>query len=188
MIEINLARQLQLDTVSASSGKLGYGAMCVVLLLAMGAASWWWTHIKQQELQTLIQEKQHFIQSSGRLKTTLSQLEQYREDEQVLRASFDEVRARENKSRQAVLLLNGVSRGMSGLDIWLHRIQIMDHAVELRGQSFAVQEIGNYVDALETHGIITSSPSLEIIDHEKQNAGQGFRFVLRFTVTPRRGS
>ena len=185
MIEINLARQLQPDGLGRTSGKWGYGVICTVLCLALGATSWWWTQFKQQELQSLLQEKQAYTQSSRDIQATLSRLEQYQQDKLILRTSFDEIEAHEVSSRQPMILLHGVSQSVAGLDIWLNRIQMVDQTVELRGQSVTMQEIGKYVDALENHDVITSLPSVEIIDQESQSKGADFLFVLRFTLKPK---
>ena len=85
-----------------------------------------------------------------------------------------------------MILLHGVSQSVAGLDIWLNRIQMVDQTVELRGQSVGIQEVGKYVDALENHDVITSLPSVEIIDQENQSKGADFLFVLRFTLKPKR--
>ena len=80
MIEINLARQLQPDGLSRTSGKWSYGVICTMLCLALGATNWWWTQLKQQELQSLLQEKQAHTQSSRHLQATLTRLEQYQQE------------------------------------------------------------------------------------------------------------
>ena len=63
-------------------------------------------------------------------------------------------------------LLEGVSRSVDGLGIWFDQVQMVDQVVELRGQSFALQEIGKYIDTLENNQVITSLPVVEILDQE----------------------
>ena len=57
MIEINLARQLQTAPMVSRESYRGYGWICAVLFLGIGVSSWWWTQIKEQEFDYLLQEK-----------------------------------------------------------------------------------------------------------------------------------
>jgi hypothetical protein len=57
---------------------------------------------------------------------------------------------------------------------------MVDKVVELRGQSFALQEIGKYIDTLENHQLITSLPVVEILDHEDKDGEKVFSFIIRF--------
>ena len=59
---------------------------------------------------------------------------------------------------------------------------MVDQVVELRGQSFALQEIGKYIDTLENHQVITSLPVVEILDQEDRDGGKVFSFVIRFVL------
>ncbi len=180
MIEINLARQLQtVSTVNRESYR-GYGWICAVLCLGIGVSSWWWTQIKQQELELLLQEKNVQTQSLAKIQTTLSRLEQYQKEKQLLSGSFEEMHAQELGKKQPMALLEGVSRSVEGLDIWLDHVQMVDKVVELRGQSFAIQEIGKYIDTLENHQLITSLPVVEILDQEDKDGEKVFSFIIRF--------
>jgi Tfp pilus assembly protein PilN len=182
MIEINLARQLQTVSTENRESYRGYGWICAVLFLGIGVSSWWWTQIKQQEFKYLLQEKNVQTQSLAKIQTTLSRLEQYQKEKQLLRGSFEKMHAQELGKKQPMALLDGVSRSVDGLDIWLDHVQMVDQVVELRGQSFALQEIGKYIDALENHQVITSLPVVEILDQEDGDGGKVFSFVIRFVL------
>lgn len=182
MIEINLARQLQPATTVNRESYRVYGWICVALCLGIGLSSWWWTQIKQQEFEYLLQEKNVQTQSLAKIQTTLSRLEQYRKERQLLSRSFEEMHAQELGKKQPMALLEGISRSVDGLDIWLDHVQMVDQVVELRGQSFALQEIGKYIDTLENHQVITSLPVVEILDQEDRDGGKVFSFVIRFVL------
>ena len=182
MIEINLARQIQtVPTVNGESDR-GHGWICAVLFLGIGVSSWWWTQIKQQEFDYLLQEKNVQTQSLAKIQTTLSRLEQYQKEKQLLSGSYEEMHAQELGKKQPMALLEGVSRSVEGLDIWLDHVQMVDKVVELRGQSFAIQEIGKYIDTLENHQLITSLPVVEILDQEDKNGDKVFSFIIRFVL------
>ena len=182
MIEINLARQLQTAPTVNRKSYRGYGWICAVLCLGIGVPSWWWTQIKQQELEYLLQEKNVQTQSLAKIQTTLNRLEQYQKEKQLLSVSYEEMHAQELGEKQPMALLEGVSRSVEGLDIWLDHVQMVDQVVELRGQSFALQEIGKYIDALENQQVITSLPVVEILDQEDGDGGKVFSFVIRFVL------
>jgi len=182
MIEINLARQLQAASMVNRESYRGYGWICVALCLGIGVSSWWWTQSKQQEFEYLLQEKNVQMQSLAKIQTTLSRLEQYQKEKQLLRSSYEEMRAQELGKKQPIALLEGVSRSVEGLDIWLNHVQMVDQVVELRGQSFAFQEIGKYIDTLEKLQVITSLPVVEILDQEDRDGEKVFSFIIRFVL------
>jgi Tfp pilus assembly protein PilN len=180
MIEINLARQLQVFPADMGASNRGYGWVGVVLCLGIGLASWWWTQIQQQEYKNLLQEKHVQTQSLAKIQTTLSRLEQYQEEKQLLSNAFEVMHAQKLGKKQPLALLDGVSRSVDGLEIWLDRVQMVGQVVELRGQSFAPKEIGKYIDALENHQVITSLPVVEILDQKDRETGKIFSFMIRF--------
>ncbi len=182
MIEINLARQLQAASMVNRESYRGYGWICAVLCLGIGVSSWWWTQIKQQEFEYLLQEKNVQTQSLEKFQTTLNRLEQYQKEKELLSGSFEELNAQELEKKQPMALLDGVIRSVDGLDIWLDHVQMVDQVVELRGQSFAFQEIGKYIDTLENLQVITSLPVVEILDQEDRDGGKVFSFVIRFIL------
>jgi Tfp pilus assembly protein PilN len=182
MIEINLARQLQTAPTVNKESYRGYGWICAVLYLGVGLSSWWWTQIKQEEFDYLLQEKNVQTQSLAKIQTTLSRLEQYQKEKQLLSGSYEEMRAQELGKKQPMAILEGVSRSVEGLDIWLDHVQMLDQVVELRGQSFALQEIGKYIDTLENLQVITSLPVVEILDQEDRDGEKVFSFVIRFVL------
>jgi hypothetical protein len=59
---------------------------------------------------------------------------------------------------------------------------MVSQVVELRGQSFAIKDIGAYIDALERHRVITALPVIEILDHEDGEKGKVFSFMIRFVL------
>ena len=182
MIEINLARQLEALPIEKESSVRSYGWVGVVLCIGIGLASWWWTQIHQQEFENLLQEKHIQTQSLDKIQTTLSRLAQYEEEKRILNDALDVMQGSRVGATQPIALLNGVSESIDGLEIWLDRVQMVDQVVELRGQSFALKDIGQYVDALENDQIITSLPVVEILDHENRESGRVFSFMIRFTI------
>ena len=185
MIEINLARQLQTAPVENRESYHGYGWICAVLCLGIGMSSWWWTQIKQQELEYLLQEKNVQTQSLTKFQTTLRRLEQYQEEKHLLSSTYEKMHAQELGKKQPMALLEGVSRNVDGLDIWLDHVQMVDQVVELRGQSFALQEIGKYIDRLESDQVITSLPVVEILDKKDRDGEKVFSFIVRFELEQR---
>jgi len=182
MIEINLVRQLPTGTTFDETSKQGYGLIIVVLFLGIGVATWGWTQVKQQEFENLLQEKAMHTQSLAAIHATLNRLEQYQEEKRRLRDSFEELHEKEEGKKQPMALLNGVSQNIDGLDLWLDRVQMVDQVVELRGQSLALQEIGKYLDALESDHVITSIPVVEILDQNDRDKGKVFSFMIRFVL------
>jgi hypothetical protein len=153
MIEINLARQIQtVPTVNRESDR-GYGWICAVLFLGIGVSSWWWAQIKQQEFDDLLQEKNVQTQSLAKIQTTLSRLEQYQKEKQLLSVSYEEMHAQELGKKQPMALLEGVSRSVE-----------------------------KYIDTLENHQLITSLPVVEILDQEDKNGDKVFSFIIRFVL------
>lgn len=180
MIEINLARQLQIFPVAMRASSQGYGWVGVVLFLGIGVASWWWTQSQQQEYENLLQEKHVHTQSLAKIRITLKRLEQHQKEKQILSDAFEVMHAQKLGKKQPMALLDGVSRSVDGLEIWLDRVQMVDQVVELQGQSFALKEIEKYVDALENHQVITSLPVVEIFDQKDKESGKIFSFMIRF--------
>ena len=62
---------------------------------------------------------------------------------------------------------------------------MVDQVVELRGQSFVLQEIGKYIDTLENHQVITSLPVVEILDQKDRDGEKVFSFIIRFVLERR---
>jgi len=185
MIEINLARQLQAASTVNRESYRGYGWICAVLCLGIGVSSWWWTQMKQQEFAYLLKEKNVQTQSLEKVQMALSRLERYQKEKELLSGSYEEMHAQELRKKQPMALLDGVSRSVDGLDIWLDHVQMVDQVVELRGQSFALKEIGKYIDALESLQLITSLPVVEILDKKDRDEEMVFTFIVRFVLERR---
>ena len=185
MIEINLARQIQATATEKQASTQGGVWVGVVLFLVIGVGSAWWTFSQHIEHEYLLQEKQTQRQSLIKIKATLNRLEQYQEEKQRLSETFKARQAQELWKKQSMTLLDGVSRSVDGLEIWLDRMEMVDQIVELRGQSFALQEIGKYIDALENHQVITALPVVEILDQDDREDGKVFSFMIRFVFEQR---
>ena len=183
MIEINLARQLHGTSTKNRFSNQGFALLGIVFLLVVVTASWWWIQIKQQELEYLIQEKNIQVQSLAEIQATLNQLQRYQEEKVLLSGSLQVIYAQELSKKQPMVVLNGVSRSVDGLDIWLDRVQIVDQVVELRGQSFSLQEIGKYIDVLESQQVLTSLPVIEILDQQGRDREKLFSFMIRFALS-----
>lgn len=184
MIEVNLARQLQVPSVVPVESHRSYGWIVIILSLGIGLAAWWWTQVKQHEYDSLLQEKHVQSQSLAKIRTSLERLELYQEEKQRLRRSFEAMSAQEAGQNQPLSLLEGVSQTVQGLDIWLDRVEMVDQLVELHGLSFTLKEIGHYIDALENYGVITSLPVVEILDQERSDSTKLFSFMIRFVLEP----
>lgn len=183
MIQINLARHIQRLPMKNGASARGYGWVGVVFCLSIGVASWWWTQIQQQEYENLLQEKHVQTQYFDQIHATLGRLEQYQEEKQRLGDAIESMQAQTLEKRQPMVLLDGVSRSIDGLDIWLDRVQMLGQVVELRGQSLALKDIGKYIDALENHQVITSLPVVEILDQNDREGGETFSFMIRFSLS-----
>ena len=182
MIEINLARQLHGTSTKNRFSNQGFALLGIVFLLVVVTASWWWIQIKQQELEYLLQEKNIQVQSLAEIQATLNQLQRYQEEKVLLSGSLQVIYAQELSKKQPMVVLNEVSRSVDGLDIWLDRVQIVDQVVELRGQSFSLQEIGKYIDVLESQQVLTSLPVIEILDQQGRDREKLFSFMIRFAL------
>lgn len=184
MIEINLARQLHGTSAKNRFSNQGFALLGIVFSLVVITASWWWIQIKQQELEYLLQEKNLQVQSLADVHTTLNQLQGYQEEKAQLSGSLQVVYAPELRKQQPMVVLDGVSRCVDGLGMWLDRVQIIDQVVELRGQSLSLQEIGKYIDALENQQVVTSLPVIEILDQQGRDRETLFSFMIRFALAP----
>jgi len=183
MIEVNLARQLQIASTNNRPVLLGYGFIGALLCcLGVGMASWWWTQTKQQEFEYLLQEKEIHEQSLAKVQATVDHLKQDQAEAQRLRVALNERQAQAMTKNLPIIVVDGVSRSVEGLDVWLEHIQMVGQVVELRGQSFALKDIEAYIDALEKHRVITALPVLEILDHEDGEGGNVFSFMIRFVL------
>ncbi len=180
MIEMNLAHQLQSGTMVNRELSRGYAWIVIVLCLGIGVACWWWTQVKQQELESLLQRKQVQAQSLTKIQMTLSQLNEHEKEKQLLSSAFKEIQEKALLKKQPIALLDGVNRSIQGLGIWLDRVQMADQAVEIGGKSFSHQEIEKYIDSLENHQVIRSLPVVEIIDQVDSEGDKVFSFVIRF--------
>lgn len=183
MIQINLARQIQNLPMKNGASTRGYGWVGVVFCLGIGVTSWWWTQIQQQEYEILLQEKHVQTQYFDQIQASLGRLEQYQEERQRLGHAVEAMHAQTLEKRQPMVLLDGVSRSIDGLEIWLDRVQMLDQVVELRGQSLALKDIGKYIDALENHQVITSLPVVEILDQNDGKSKKTFSFMIRFALS-----
>ncbi len=182
MIEINVARDLLYpDTVDGQSSR-GHVWIYVVLCLGMAVSSWWWTQNKQQEVEFLRQEKDVQVQSFVKIQKTLSRLESYQKQQQLLRRAVEERQVQQLGKEQPMVLLQGVQQSIDGLGIWLDHVQMADQAVELRGQAFSYLEIEKYIDSLGNHQVMMSLPVVEILDHVDSEGTKIFSFVIRFVL------
>jgi hypothetical protein len=182
MIEINLAHQLQGASTNKKYSNRSLALLVATLSLEMVAVSWWGIQSKQQELEYLNQEKSIQVQSLADSHTTLIQLQRYQDEKVVLSGSLEDLHGRELSKKRPMIVLDGVSRSIEGLDVWLDRVQMVDQVVELRGQSFSLHEIGKYVDALESQQVMISLPVVEILDQQGRDRAKRFSFIIRFNL------
>ncbi len=180
MIEINLARQLQGMPIVKRTFRWSEW-VGIILCVGIVAASWWWTSIRQIEYESLLQEKHVQSQSFVMVQSTLTRLEHFREEKQLLRDAVKNLEIERFGRAKSIVLLDGISRSVDGLEIWLDGVQLVEQVVELRGQSFALADIGKFIDALENQQVISSLPVVEILDQKKPNGEKIFSFMLRFT-------
>ncbi|MDH5588256.1 MAG: PilN domain-containing protein [Nitrospirota bacterium] len=185
MIKINLARQLQAVSTERQPSAGGSVWVAVVVSVAIFVGSGWWTYSQHQKHESLLQEKQVQTQSLAKITATVSRLEHYLEEKKRFSEIFQVMHAHESAKKQPMILLDGISRSVEGLEIWLDRVQMVDQVVELRGQSFALKDIGKYVDALENYQVITELPVVEILEQDDQESGKVFTFMIRFVLKER---
>jgi Tfp pilus assembly protein PilN len=179
MIEINLARQLQRQVSPHEPSWLVCWLMGGVVFMGVGVGSWWWTNSLQEQVDALLQEKIIKMQTLVRIKERLHNVERYTEQKALLMASVERISAQEKEKAWPVALLDGVSRNVGELDIWLERVQFESRVVELHGQSLALEDIGKFMEALENDRIIMSLPVVEILDRPGGES-DAFSFLIRF--------
>lgn len=184
MIEINLARQLQGSSKRRAPSGLGHWLMAGFVFVGVGVGSWWWTQSLQQEVDFLLQEKMVKSQSLDRLKNQLEHMEGYAEEKKVLMTSVERLSGQEKEKAWPVILLNGISQSINGLDIWLERIQIEAQIVELQGKSLGLEDIGEFIEALEHARVIMSFPVVETLDPSEANS-EIYSFMIRFVFDPK---
>lgn len=182
MIEINVARDLLRSDTEDGVSSRGHGWIYVVLCLGVVVSSWWWTQNKQQEVEFLLQEKEVQAQSLVNMQKTLSRLESYQNQKELLRRAVEERHVQQLGRQQPMALLHGVQNSIDGLGIWLDHVQMADQAVEIRGQSFSYQEIETYIDSLENHQVIRALPVVEILDYVDNEGAKIFSFMIRFVL------
>jgi hypothetical protein len=184
MIEINLARQIQGSPKLREPSGLGYWLMTVFVVIGVGVGSWWWTQSLQQQVDSLLHEKMVKSQSLVRLKNKLENMEGYAEEKKVLLTSVERLSGQEKEKAWPVILLNGISQSINELDIWLERIQIEAQIVELKGKSLGLEDIGEFIEALEHARVIMSFPVVETLDPPEANS-EIFSFMIRFVFDPK---
>lgn len=179
MIEINLARQLQRQVSPHESSWMVCLLLGVVVFMGFGVSSWWWTKSLQAQVDALLQEKIVKMQALVRIKERLHNVESSNEQKTLLMTSVKQLSDQENEKAWPVVLLDGVSRNVGDLDIWLERVQLQSRVVELHGQSLALEDIGKFMEALENDRIIMSLPAVEILEHPG-GGSEAFSFLIRF--------
>lgn len=179
MIEIDLARQIRGSVKRKGPSRLVCWLVSGFVFMGVGVASWWWTQSLQQQVDSLLQEKLVKTQSLVRMQERLRIMEPYGEQKKLLMNSVERIRIQEKEKAWPVALLNGVSRSIDGLDIWLERIQLEAQIVELHGQSLGLEDIGKFIEALENDSVIMSVPMVEILDR-LEGESEAFPFVIRF--------
>ncbi len=179
MIEINLARSLQRPVNPHKYSSLVCWLVGVVVSVGFVMASWWWTQSLQEQVDALLQEKIVKMQDLVQIKDSLKNLQRFNEQKVLLMTSIEQLSDQERVKAWPVILLDGVSRNVEELDIWLERVQLESRVVELRGQSLALEDIGKFIEGLENDGIIVSLPVVEILDHPGGESDV-FSFLIRF--------
>jgi Tfp pilus assembly protein PilN len=179
MIEINLARSLQRKVNPHENSRLFCWLMGVAVFVGFGVASWWWTQSLQEQVDALFQEKTIKMQDLAQIKESLDKLQRFHEQKVLLMTFIQQLSDQEREKAWPVKLLNGVSRNVENLDIWLERVQLESRVVELRGQSLALEDIGKFMEGLENDGIIVRLPVVEILDHPGGESDV-FPFLIRF--------
>jgi Tfp pilus assembly protein PilN len=179
MIEINLARQLQGSVERKEPSWLVCWLVSGFMFMGVGVVSWWWTQSLQQQVDSLLQEKIVKTQSLVRMQERLRNMERYGEQKKLLMTSVERISGQEKEKAWPVALLDGVSRNIDGLDIWLERVQLEAQIVELHGRSLGLEDIGKFIEALENDRVIMSVPVVEILDRP-EGESEAFPFVIRF--------
>ena len=179
MIEINLARSLQRPVNTHEYSRLFCWLVGIVVFMGFGVAIWWWTQSLQEQVDALVQEKIVKIQDLAHLKKSFEKLQGFHEQKVLFMTSIKQLNDQEREKAWPVKMLDGVSRNVEKLDIWLERVQLESRVVELRGQSLALEDIGKFMEGLENDGIIVSLPVVEILD-DPGGESDVFSFMIRF--------
>ena len=179
MIEIDLARSLQRPVNPHEYLRLFCWLVVIGVFMGFGVASWWWTQSLQEQVDALVQEKIVKIQDLAQLKKSFEKLQVFHEQKVLFMTSIKQLNDQEREKAWPVKMLDGVSRNVEKLDIWLERVQLESRVVELRGQSLALEDIGKFMEGLENDGIIVSLPVVEILDHPGGESDV-FSFMIRF--------
>ena len=179
MIEIDLAHSLQRPVNPHEYSRLFCWLVVIGVFMGFGVASWWWTQSLQEQVDALVQEKIVKIQDLAQLKKSFEKLQVFHEQKVLFMTSIKQLNDQEREKAWPVKMLDGVSRNVEKLDIWLERVQLESRVVELRGQSLALEDIGKFMEGLENDGIIVSLPVVEILDHPGGESDV-FSFMIRF--------
>ncbi len=182
MIKINLARQLQeMDHLTGPPRAATY-VIGVLLLLSLGIGSWWWTDSLRQQLETIRSDKYRITQNLLNLESQLKEREGRKAENEHLLKVLEEYRGHEDK-KWPVALLNGISRGVHDLGIWLERVEMRQDEVKVQGKSLRIADIGKFFDALEDEDRVKSLPSVEIMD-PSTGRGKVYSFRIQFPIEP----
>ena len=179
MIEINLARQLQCSVKANEPSWLICGLIAGMAFIGFGVASWWWTQSLQNQIDSLFEEKMVKTQSLVRIQERLKDLERSGEQKKLLMTSVESLYFQEKMKAWPVTLLDGISRSINGLEIWLERVQLEGRIVELHGQSLGTEDIGKFIEELENVQMIMNVPVVEILDRTKGES-ENVPFIVRF--------
>jgi Tfp pilus assembly protein PilN len=184
LIEINLARQLRCGEGHKASSWLVWWLVYGVMVMGVGMVSWWWTQSLQQQVDGLRQERMITIQTLRQMQEKLKSTERYDEQRRLLVMSLERIRGQEKEKAWPVVLLDGISKGLNELEIWLERVQFEGPVVELQGQSLGLEDIGHFIEVLENDQIIMSAPVVEILDG-REGDSEVFPFMIRFVLAQR---
>ena len=184
MIRINLARQLQpaKSPESTPSGAVPY-LVVGLLLLGLGAGSWWLTDSLQARVDDLEEEKQvvagNLLEIGRQLKGRDGDRAQYEHYLQIAQEIYGA-----KNTDWPLTLMDEMSRGLEELGIWLNRVEVRGNTVEILGQSLKMNDVGKFLDVLETSQIIGGVPFVEIRDIQEGKKTL-YSFHIRFAFNPR---
>lgn len=181
MIEIDLARQLQAPLSPRRVPWLIWWVGGGFLLLGILGGSSWWTHLLQQQGDSLLHQKALKMEFIVPLEQKQKSMKHLLEQKNTLGSWVDRIKNQEKEKYWPIALLEGISQSAGNLEIWLERVQLESQVVELHGRSLDVQDIGKFIEALENDRIIRSLPVMEISDRlERETAG--FSFIVQFVL------
>ncbi len=179
MIAINLARQLKAPKAKAFSQRtlISLGAGLAIVFLVLG--TWWWGQMLQQQVDEMQEEKRVKTQRLVEMQQELDTLVQFEERTKPLVDSVMRLTGSRKDKHAPIEFLSIVSLNLQDKNIWLDSWKFENHSLTMRGFSLTVEDIENFMKALEESPIGRSVPMVSIED-PPSSTSKVFPFFIQF--------